>query len=608
MALRRHPDIPPWEKLQSSLEIAGRQAYRVAVMSLKNRGAGVVLESGAGGPGTALASGRSALDVRRELDRVLASESFQASERNRRFLTYVVEEALSGRGDRIKAYNIATSVFGRGADFDPQSDTIVRIEAGRLRRALEHFYLTGGESGSVRISIPTGAYVPSFVPTAESVSPTETQQAIDAAAKDVWRGPRVFVAGFDQEADQDCLPNLGRRFAQQLICSLALFDGIFVYGIHTSDTLSADASIPALTGELEVDFILTGSLSLTAGKFGAEVLLQRVSDRRYVWASEFKRDIEPATLTAVREEIAASIARVLGQKYGVIFSHSRDNQGHAPGDFRHYRAILDFYDYWRDFDATLYEPVRAALEQVVVEDPKFAEAFACLSLLYTNAVRYGLDPGPVTSDPLRRATDLAIEAIRLAPSSSKAFFAQALARWFGGDTDGAMAALHIAHDLNPNDDEILADLGLRHAVRMEWDEALPLVELAYRRNPYQTSSYRVALFLYHFANRRYAQALKEAEAIGAKMVAYSHLAIAAAQAELGHFDRARRTLDELDRVSPGYLTRMEADLALRHVHADIVSALRSAIDKVYQQPRELDRKMQPRLRERVEMLRSAGGD
>lgn len=566
----------------------------------------MVRESGAGGPGTTLA-GLSESDVRRELDRILCSESFQTSERNRRFLTYVVDEALSGRGDRIKAYNIATSVFGRAADFDPQTDTIVRIEAGRLRRALEHFYLTAREAAQVRISIPTGAYVPSFSPTVASIATPETPPPVDAAAT-CWRGPRVFVANFDQEGDDDRFPDLGRRFAQKLIRGLTLFDGIFVYGVHTSDTLSPNANIAALTRELGVDFILTGSVNLTANCFVVEVLLQRVSDRRYVWATEFRREIEPATLTAVRDEMAASIARVLGQKYGVIFGHSRDNKGHAASELRHFRAVFDFYDYWRDFDATLYEPVRLALEQVVVEDPNFAEAFACLSLLYTNAVRYGYDLGAPTSDPLQRAVELASEAIRLAPSSSKAFFAQALARWFGGDMDGAMASLRVAHDLNPNDDEILADLGLRYAVRMEWDQALPLVELAYRRNPYQTSSYRVALFLYHFANKRYHQALREAEAIGAKMVAYSHLAIAAAQAELGQFDEALRALDELDKVNPGYLSRMEADLAIRHVHADIIAALRSAIDKVRDHPRDTVWKMRPRLQADVDLLRSAGGE
>ena len=329
-----------------------------------------------------------------------------------------------------------------------------------------------------------------------------------------------------------------------------------------------------------VDFVLTGSVWLTPRCFGVAVLLQRVSDRRYVWASEFTRDVDATSLLAARQEVAANIARVLGQRYGVIFSHTRDNPGRPPSDFLHHQAILDFYDYWRYFDPERFEPVRAKLEQAIAEDPNFAEAFACLSLMYTNAVRYRSDPGSVAPDPLARAEMLAEEAIRLAPSSSKAFFAQALARWFAQDVNGAMAALKTAHELNPNDDEILADLGLRHAVRMEWNEALPLIEQAYRRNPYQTSTYRVAFFLYHFAHKRYEEALKEAMAIGARMVAHSNLAIAAAQAELGQFTEAAQTLDELDRVSPGYLSRLESDLAIRNVHPELVAALRAAVEKV----------------------------
>jgi len=64
--------------------------------------------------------------VRAELSRILASPRFDASERNRGFLAYVVEEALAGRTGRIKAYAIATEVFGRDPKFDPQLDSIVR--------------------------------------------------------------------------------------------------------------------------------------------------------------------------------------------------------------------------------------------------------------------------------------------------------------------------------------------------------------------------------------------------------------------------------------------------------------------------------------------------
>jgi hypothetical protein len=103
-----------------------------------------------------------AQEVRSHLERLLKSKDFDASKRNGQFLRFVVEAALKGEGDRIKAYTIATSVFGRDANFDPQTDSIVRIEARRLRRALEHYYLLERRFESLRIDIPTGSYIPEF--------------------------------------------------------------------------------------------------------------------------------------------------------------------------------------------------------------------------------------------------------------------------------------------------------------------------------------------------------------------------------------------------------------------------------------------------------------
>src|SRR5262245_19070884 len=88
-----------------------------------------------------------AADDRAELQRVMNSVHFSTSDRNRRFLDYVIEETLAGRAERLKAYTIATMVFGRPESFDPQLDPVVRIEARRLRRALERFYLIEGEDG-----------------------------------------------------------------------------------------------------------------------------------------------------------------------------------------------------------------------------------------------------------------------------------------------------------------------------------------------------------------------------------------------------------------------------------------------------------------------------
>ena len=101
-------------------------------------------------------------DVRAQLERIIDSVEFAVSERARRFLRYVVGEALAGRGERIKAYTIAVEVLGRDEGFDANADPAVRLEAGRLRRALERYYLVAGQADPVLIEIPKGAYVPVF--------------------------------------------------------------------------------------------------------------------------------------------------------------------------------------------------------------------------------------------------------------------------------------------------------------------------------------------------------------------------------------------------------------------------------------------------------------
>jgi adenylate cyclase len=105
------------------------------------------------------------LAVLDELHRALDSGLDGASERQRNLLSYLVTEELEGRGARIKAYSIATQALGRSSDFDPQLDSIVRVEIGRLRQTLQRYYLKEGRNAAVVISIPKGQYRPIFTPT-----------------------------------------------------------------------------------------------------------------------------------------------------------------------------------------------------------------------------------------------------------------------------------------------------------------------------------------------------------------------------------------------------------------------------------------------------------
>jgi hypothetical protein len=118
-------------------------------------------------------------EIRAALARVLRSAPFRSAPRLAAFIRFVVERTLAGDGEHIKAYTIATGAFGRKADFNPQTDPIVRVEAGRLRQALARYYAGEGADEPIEIALPLGRYVPDF------------HRRIDRAAPRVANGSRL---------------------------------------------------------------------------------------------------------------------------------------------------------------------------------------------------------------------------------------------------------------------------------------------------------------------------------------------------------------------------------------------------------------------------------
>lgn len=100
--------------------------------------------------------------IRNHLNRVLDSPAMKRSESLSSFLRFIVEETLSGRGDRLKARVVATKALGRDSNFDSKADPIVRIQAGRLRRALDRYYEQEGQGEPIHIELPKGTYQPRF--------------------------------------------------------------------------------------------------------------------------------------------------------------------------------------------------------------------------------------------------------------------------------------------------------------------------------------------------------------------------------------------------------------------------------------------------------------
>lgn len=104
----------------------------------------------------------SATEIRAALERMVASESFQTCPRLAAFLRFVIEATLRGESGHLKGYTIAVEALGRRGDFDPQQDPIVRVEAARLRRVIQHYYAGPGARDVLVIDVPRGRYVPTF--------------------------------------------------------------------------------------------------------------------------------------------------------------------------------------------------------------------------------------------------------------------------------------------------------------------------------------------------------------------------------------------------------------------------------------------------------------
>src|SRR5260370_13340851 len=97
-----------------------------------------------------------------EIEKLVASHALRGSESLCKLLRYLGRQALEHPGSAVKEYQIATEVFGRQADFDPQLDSMVRVQAGRLRTKLAEYYNTEGATDRIVVELPKGSYAAAF--------------------------------------------------------------------------------------------------------------------------------------------------------------------------------------------------------------------------------------------------------------------------------------------------------------------------------------------------------------------------------------------------------------------------------------------------------------
>jgi adenylate cyclase len=566
--------------------------------------------------------------IRAQMDTMLAHGEFNASARNRRFLSYVVEETLQGRGARIKAYTIALAVFERGDDFDPLTDPIVRIEASRLRRAIEHYYLTVGKHDQVRIDMPKGSYVPTFsiaVAATDELHRTESdpspiistpQPAIAPDAVKPGRlqsklmiavagmavlalasaaiivtllrlapppitvasgshSPSVMVLPFETASAGQDLDYVALGMTYEIISKLTQFEDFFVYGPRTAfSTAIPDKTIAG------PDYLLTGSVQTSDQTMRVNVVLTEQESGRSLWAWSTEEKLSTASIIDMTNAISQRVVNMVAQPDGVILEHYQEAiaRQSAP-ELTSYECVIRFRHYWRGYDRKDFEKVEACLKETVASEPDYAPAHTGLALLNIDRYRFGFGGGDTDGSALAEAVDLATRAQGLEPRASHPYLALSLAYWFQKRVDASIATAERGLALNPNNAELLADLGLRYALLAKWDKAIPLVDEAYERDPAAPSGYRVAHFLHAYMLGAYERALVEAERIDAPYVIYGHVARAAAYGQLGDVANGASAVADILRIDPEYGTQVRRDLAERNMAPAIIDAVVDGLKK-----------------------------
>ena len=429
------------------------------------------------------------VEIEQQLARILRSRRFVSSPRMSALLTYLVRAGLSGEAEQLKGYSVGVDVFDRPESFDPSTDSIVRVQTGRLRRLLHDYYLTDGSWDPVRIEIGKGQYAPEFSHRQTGPAPADAETgAGDGAARSRKAIPSGFWIAFAALAvlaagllASSLLPSVDRPGPQSASASeeaitIAVLpfhpsagetvDVFLAEGI-TNDLIATLARMPAvelaslrsvaeiqngssktdldrLSRVLKVDYALEGSVQSVGGDVRVNVQLFRTDTGRTIWAEDYARS--DGDIFGVQDEIVLALAselrpRLVGAVTSALANKPMDEQ-----------TAWELYlqATWTPgvaVNSQVWELERAELARRALEQrPDFGAAHA----VYADKLSYVASLVPAFDTPELRETieRHARRAMALAPDDSDAVFNIALQRWHSGDVAGASRLMQRVLDLD----------------------------------------------------------------------------------------------------------------------------------------------------------------
>ena len=372
-------------------------------------------------------------EIQDQLDRIMRSSLFVRSERMSRFLRFSVENSLASPGSAIKEYLVGVEVFDRPADYDPQVDPIVRVEARRLRAKLKSYYGDAGSADPVLIDFPKGAYSAVF----------RSAEAARAAVSEQLSQTAVAVLPFANLSQGTGDEYFSDGLTEELILLLTRVKGLRVVAWYSASQFRGrEQDLSSIREDLKAAAILRGSVRRTGERVRVTAQLIDTSSGSYLWSEAFDRDL--TDVVGIQQEIARAIVATLRLAWIPAQASAPERR---PLNVDCYNLCLQarFHLNGRTQEGILNS--LRCYQQAVENDPESAVAHAGLADAYSLLSDYGVKhPNEVM--PLAEAA--AQRALEIDPDSAEALSALAFIRsLFDWKWDEAETLYRRAIAINP---------------------------------------------------------------------------------------------------------------------------------------------------------------
>lgn len=413
-------------------------------------------------------------DIYQQLDRILSSPMFADAGRLQRFLTYIVEHTLSGAPERLKGYTLGVEVFDRPGDFDPAVDSIVRVEAGRLRAKLREYYDGPGAADPITFSIPKGSYV---VQIETRASATQRQSSVGVPLSPPPNSiavlPIVSLSadpeqGYFADGMTDAIINrLGRNGALRVTS-------------FTSAMCFKDSRKPMgeIADALHVKYIVEGTCLPASDRARVtSQLIDAVSDT-HVWADRYDLDLGDVLVT--QDEVAERISIAMGSALKV---HIGETRGHKVDPLA-YEANLQGRRYRMQLTEEGLSKAIECFQRAIDIDPEFSEPYAGIAGCYCSFGTFGVELRP-PHEVIPNGMAIARKGVELDESlvEARAFLGIMMLK-YGWDWPGAAAEFERALAINPSDVRCLLQFGLYFETIADFPRAIDYAERAYVIDPF----------------------------------------------------------------------------------------------------------------------------